>query len=221
MKPYQHKVVAIDGPSGAGKSTVSRLLAKRLGFQFLDTGSLYRAIGLYLLEKGLYEESRDDEIRDVLKDLKLSYREDKVYISRVDYSELIRTPKAGHYASVFSAKKSVRNYLLDLQREFATKMDLVAEGRDMTTVVFPDAWKKFYLDASQQKRAERRYDQMKEFGKPISYEDAIKDIVERDKRDMNRLIAPLKIADDAIYIDSTYLSIQEVVETMLSYCNSR
>lgn len=219
MKSHKYKVVAIDGPSGAGKSTISRLLAREIGFQFLDTGSLYRAIGLFLLDKGLNPQSSDDEIEDALKDLVLVYREDKIYVNNFDYSQNIRTPHAGNYASIFSARKPVRDYLFDLQRDFLKKMDIVAEGRDMTTVVFPEAWKKFYLDASQEKRAERRYSQMLEMGKVISFDEALKDIVERDKRDMNRSIAPLRIAEDAIYIDSTALTIKQVVDTMLSHCN--
>ncbi|HIJ59606.1 MAG TPA: (d)CMP kinase [Nitrospirae bacterium] len=214
-----YKVVAIDGPSGSGKSTISRLLAKALGFQFLDTGSLYRAVGLYLLECGLNELSTDEEINLALQDLDLKYQEDKVYVKGVDYSQLIRTPQAGHYASVFSAKRAVRDYLLDLQKDFSKKMDLVAEGRDMTTVVFPSAWIKFYLDASQQKRAERRYLQLIEIGKKVSFDEAFKDIVQRDDRDMNRAIAPLKIAKDAIYIDTSFLSVQDVINKMLYYCN--
>lgn len=218
------KVIAIDGPSGAGKSTISKLLAERLGFRFLDTGALYRAAGLYLIETGLNEDSLDEEILSALSKIKIAFVDDDVCILDSsskkgfcgfsfcrDVSESIRTPKAGHYASVFSARKPVREFLLDTQREAALSHDIVAEGRDMTTVVFPDAWKKFYLDASEKERADRRYKQLRAKGLNITLQEAIEDVRERDIRDMSRDIAPLKIAKDAIYIDTTSMSPEEII----------
>jgi len=222
------KVIAIDGPSGSGKSTISRLIAERLGFQFLDTGALYRATALHLRRRGLKENSSDEEIANALKGVEIVFINGKVFLkdaSRIthhalrsygeDVSEEIRTTEAGHYASVFSAKKAVRDFLLDLQRDASVYNDIVAEGRDMTTVVFPNAWKKFFLDASEEGRARRRYLQLKEKGMDITMEEALRDVQERDKRDCSRDIAPLKRADDAIYIDTTDMSLNAVVDKVL------
>ncbi len=210
------RVIAIDGPSGAGKSTIAKRLAEILGFHFLDTGSLYRAVGLYLKDTGFGDNAPDDELVKALGSMSVRYEDGAVYVNGEDYSLRIRTPEAGHYASVFSARRPVRDFLLDIQRGFAEEFDLVAEGRDMTTVVFPNAWRKFYLDASEESRALRRHQQMKELGKPISYEDAIKDVRERDQRDKNRDIAPLRVTEDAVYIDTTDISIEVVIERVLT-----
>lgn len=209
------RVIAIDGPSGAGKSTISRLVAERLGFQFLDTGALYRAIALHLRRKGLKEDSSDEEIANALKGVEIVFTDGKVFLKGEDVSKEIRTTEAGHYASVFSAKKAVRDFLLQNQRDAASENDIVAEGRDMTTVVFPSAWKKFFLDASEEGRAKRRYLQLKEKGMEITMEDALRDVQERDKRDSSRDIAPLKRADDAIYIDTTDLDLEDVLKKVL------
>lgn len=222
------KVIAIDGPSGAGKGTVSRLLAERIGFQYLDTGALYRAVALYLIRIGIKPDCSDDEIATALTDIKVFFINGRVFLSKSsgenkdfieDVSDAIRTTDIGHYASVFSAKKSVRDFLLQIQRDAAIKNNIVAEGRDMTTVVFPDAWKKFYIDATKEERARRRFIQLKEKGIAITMEDALRDIIDRDKRDSSRDIAPLKKADEAIYIDTTNLNIYEVVEEMLKEIN--
>jgi cytidylate kinase len=209
------KVIAIDGPSGAGKSTISKLIAKKLGFQFLDTGALYRAAALHLTRRGIKPDSSDDEIINALKDVVIALNGERVFLNSEDVSDSIRTTEAGHYASVFSAKKAVRDFLLQVQRDAARYSDIVAEGRDMTTVVFPDARKKFYLDASAEVRAKRRYNQLKEKGIEITMDEALKDVMERDERDSKRDIAPLRKADDAVYIDTTHLSLNEVIKKIL------
>lgn len=209
------RVIAIDGPSGAGKSTVSKIIAERLGFQFLDTGALYRATALHLRRKGIEPESSDSEIHKALNGVTINFKNGRVFLNGEDVSEEIRTTEAGHYASVFSAKKAVRDFLLQIQRDAALENDIVAEGRDMTTVVFPNAWKKFFLDASEQGRAKRRYLQLKEKGMDITMQEALRDVMERDKRDSSRDIAPLKRADDAIYIDTTDLNLEEVLKKVL------
>jgi len=209
------RVIAIDGPSGAGKSTISRLVAERLGFQFLDTGALYRATALHLRRKAIEPESHDIEILDALNGVTINFKNGRVFLNGEDVSEEIRTTEAGHYASVFSAKKAVRDFLLQIQRDAAIENDIVAEGRDMTTVVFPSAWKKFFLDASEEGRAKRRYLQLKEKGMGITMEEALRDVQERDKRDSSRDIAPLKRADDAIYIDTTDLNLEDVLKKVL------
>ncbi|MBI5211990.1 MAG: (d)CMP kinase [Nitrospirae bacterium] len=222
------RVIAIDGPSGAGKSTVSKLIAERLGFEFLDTGALYRAAALHLRRKGLDENNTDDDIKRALNGISVFFKEGRVYLKEnselypgEDVSEAIRTTEAGHYASVFSARKAVRDFLFQVQRDAAIRSDIVAEGRDMTTVVFPDAWKKFYLDASEEGRAKRRYLQLKEKGIEITMEEALRDVRERDERDSKRDIAPLKKADDAVCIDTTDLSLNEVIEKILKAIGDR
>jgi len=209
------RVIAIDGPAGAGKSTVSLMLAKRLGFQLLDTGALYRAVGLYLRGLGVGHDVSDEELERVLGGAVVGFENGKIVLNGGDVSAAIRTVEAGNDASVFSARKPVRAHLLQLQRDAGAQNDIVAEGRDMTTVVFPHAWRKFYLDASETGRAARRLRQMQEKGTPISSEDALRDIRERDIRDSGREIAPLRRADDAVYIDSTELTVEEVIGHIL------
>lgn len=209
------KVIAIDGPSGSGKSSVSKIIAERLGFQFLDTGALYRAAALHLKRKGLDENNTDADILKALDGVVINFKNGRVFLNDEDVSEEIRTTEAGHYASVFSARKAVRDFLFHIQRHAAIENDIVAEGRDMTTVVFPDAWKRFFLDASLEERAKRRYNQLKEKGINITMQDALMDVRERDIRDCSRDIAPLKRADDVIYIDTTDLSFDEVIKVML------
>ena len=186
-----------------------------MGFQFLDTGALYRAAALYLRQRSIVPESPDEDILRVIGDAVITLDGKSVFLNDEDVSEAIRTTEAGHYASVFSARKVVRDFLFQIQRDAAVSNDIVAEGRDMTTVVFPDAWKKFFLDASEEGRAKRRYLQLKEKGVEIAIEEAIRDIRERDVRDSSRDVAPLKRADDAIYIDTTHVGLEEVVERIL------
>lgn len=209
------KVIAIDGPSGSGKSTISKRLAEQLGFQFLDTGALYRAIALHLRNADLTPESSEAEISSSLEGVTVLFKNGKVLLSGRDVSDAIRTTEAGHYASVFSARPTVRDFLLQVQRDAALYDDIVAEGRDMTTVVFPGAWRKFYLDASLESRARRRYLQLKKMGTPVTIEEAMDDVGKRDVRDSQREIAPLKLAEDAIYIDTTNMSLDEVAATIL------
>ncbi len=209
------KVVAIDGPSGAGKSSVSQMVAKRLGYQYLDTGALYRALALHLTRKGIRAEASEAEILHAIGDAEIQLQGEKVFLNGVDVSDSIRTPEAGHYASVFSARKSVRDHLFVVQKKAGQDCDIVAEGRDMTTVVFPDAFVKVYLDASEEGRAKRRYFQLSSKGMPITMEEALRDVRERDFRDKNRDIAPLRRAEDAAYIDTTDMSIDDVVDAIV------
>ncbi|MBI5076382.1 MAG: (d)CMP kinase [Nitrospirae bacterium] len=211
-----NRVIAIDGPSGAGKSTIARLLAQDLGYEYLDTGALYRAVALGLLHRGLNEETGDTEIAAALDHIDVSFRKGRVFLNHKDISQEIRSPEASHFASVFSARRLVRELLLDIQREALHHADLVAEGRDMTTVVFPYADKKFYLDASAEERAERRTLEMQAKGYEVSKEKIRLDILERDARDSGRDLAPLRIADDAVVIDSTGMSVQDVFQKILS-----
>jgi len=191
---------------------VSKLVAKRLGFQYLDTGALYRALALRLVRMGKKADDPEQEISAAIQNASVRFDGDRVFLDDEDVSGAIRTPEAGHYASVFSARKSVRDYLLKIQRDAGRDQDIVVEGRDMTTVVFPEANVKIYLDASVEERARRRYLQLKAKGMPVTMDEAIADVKERDFRDSNRDIAPLKKAGDALLVDTTEMSIDDVVE---------
>ncbi len=211
------KVIAIDGPTGAGKSTIAKLVAKKLGFNYLDTGSLYRAIALALRNRGVNPEDSDERLMKVLRGTIIRYTDMKVFLHGKDISEEIRSKEIDHYSSAFSTRKIVRDFLFDIQRNSASTCNIVVEGRDTTTVIFPKAWKKIYLDASLEERAKRRYQQYKNKGMHISIEESIRDVMERDRRDSNRDIAPLKKAADAFAIDSSNLSIEQVQEKILEY----
>lgn len=191
---------------------MSKLVAKRLGFQYLDTGALYRALALRLVRMGKKADDPEQEISAAIQNASVRFDGDRVFLDDEDVSGAIRTPEAGHYASVFSARKSVRDYLLKIQRDAGRDQDIVVEGRDMTTVVFPEANVKIYLDASVEERARRRYLQLKAKGMPVTMDEAIADVKERDFRDSNRDIAPLKKAGDALLVDTTEMSIDDVVE---------
>ncbi len=147
--------------------------------------------------------------------MSIEFRDGRVFVNGEDLSELIRSPEAGIAASTFSARRPVRDFLLLVQRNAALHADIVAEGRDMTTVVFPGAWKKFYLDASEEGRARRRYRQLREMGMEIAMEEALRDVRVRDEKDSSRDLAPLKRADDAIYVDTSEMSLEEVLERMM------
>jgi cytidylate kinase len=214
------KFIAIDGPSGAGKSTIARSLAGRLGFGYLDTGAIYRAIALFFLEQGITPEGEDGLLLKALGSSGIRFSGGKVFLGARDVSGEIRTPEVGHYSSVFSARKVVRDFLLTVQREAASGQDVVVEGRDTTTVVFPDAWKKFYMDASPEERTRRRYLQLKEMGLAVAEGDAARDVAGRDERDRNRGIAPLVKAEDAIIIDTTDKNTDEVLEKIIEIVRS-
>ncbi|MBF0458572.1 MAG: (d)CMP kinase [Nitrospirae bacterium] len=214
-------MIAIDGPAGAGKSTVARALAVNIGFDYLDTGALYRAAALKLVQAGLNEGADDDLLSSVLRRTLIEFKNGVVFLDGKDVSEEIRTPEAGHYSSVFSARKPVRDYLLEIQRNAGGtngSSGIVAEGRDMATVVFPDALKKFYITADEHTRAQRRHAQLSEKNPDVTRENARLDIAARDERDTTRAIAPLTRAADAIEIDTTNLSIEETILKMLKEC---
>ena len=214
------KVIAIDGPSGAGKSTIARILAERLGFVYLDTGALYRAVALFFLIKGIKPDDSDAVLAEALKSAEILFDREKVMLNGKDISPDIRTPEVGHYSSVFSARKVVRDFLLGVQRKASLGHDLVVEGRDTATVIFPDARKKFYVDASVAERAKRRFRQLKEIGIDVTQEKAERDVMDRDARDQGRAIAPLTKAKDAIILDTTDRSIEQILETILDIVRS-
>jgi cytidylate kinase len=211
------QVIAIDGPSGSGKTTIAKLIAKELGFNYLDTGALYRAVAIALRANKVEPDDGDDKLKAVLERTDVSFRDGKVYLNGRDVSGEIRSREVDHFSSVFSARGVVRAFLLDAQRNAAVHDEVVVEGRDTTTVVFPDSKKKIFLDASIEERAKRRYLQYKGKGLDISMDEAIKSIIERDQRDASRDIAPLKKAADALLVDSSSLSIDEVREKIIDF----
>ena len=213
--------VAIDGPAGAGKSTVAKRVAKELGFIYVDTGAMYRALAVFFLKKGLKPEDTK-EISEVCKEAQVSigYEDgtQQVYLNGENVTSLLRTEEVGNMASVSSAIKEVRAQLLELQRELARTKDVVMDGRDIGTNILPNADVKVYLTASVETRAKRRYLELQEKGVPCNFQEIAHDIEERDTRDMNREIAPLKQAEDAILVDSSNMTIDEVVEKIKSLC---
>ena len=216
-------IVTIDGPSGAGKSTISKLLAAKLHFTYLDTGAMYRAVGLQVERSGLdleAEKSREKLVKllDIL-DMALAPGEEgqetRVFLHGEDVSDAIRTPEMAMVASRVSAEPEVRKKLTEMQRALGNKGAIVAEGRDMGTIVFPDAKYKFFLDATPAERAQRRQKQLLEQGQRFEYEELLAQIRKRDRDDSSRSLAPLKPAPDAVVIDSSEMSIDEVVSFML------
>lgn len=210
--------IAIDGPAGAGKSTLSRTMAKKLGFMYVDTGALYRTIGLKFLRLGFDTELNCDVaevLKDTVADIRFIENEQRVFLDGEDVSEKIRTAEASMMASAVSARPEVRAYLLDKQRELAKNNNVVMDGRDIGTVVLPDATLKIYLTASAEDRAMRRYKEMLEKGMTAQYDDVLADIIKRDYNDMHRDIAPLKQAQDAVLADTTGYEFEQSLELLL------
>ncbi len=216
--------IAIDGPAGAGKSTVARTAAERLGFIYVDTGALYRTVGLYSIRKGLdtkNAESVESTLRDI--DIKLAFEngEQKVYLNGEDVSSDIRTPEASMGASNVSSIPSVRAFLFDLQKNIAKENDCLMDGRDIGTVVLPNADVKIFLTASPEVRAKRRYDELIKKGAEVKFDDVLDDLKKRDYQDSHREIAPLKVADDAQVIDTGSFDFEQSVAAVLNAVNNK
>lgn len=216
--------IAIDGPAGAGKSTIAKLAAKGLGFLYVDTGAMYRAIGLYLLENEVdyNEESQLLEALDKIN-IEIKYVDgvQRVILNDRDVSEAIRREEVGQAASTTSALKPVRAKLLDLQRDIAAKNDVIMDGRDIGTNILPNAELKIYLTASVEVRAQRRYKELVEKGETPDLEEVKKGIEQRDYQDMNRDIAPLRQAEDAVLVDTSDMTIDEVVARITELAEER
>ncbi len=213
--------IAIDGPAGAGKSSIAKALSKKLGFVYIDTGAMYRAVALFFLENGIKDGSENeiDKLLDKL-DINIKYTdgEQRVFLNNVDVSDKLRQEEIGKLASRFSALKSVREKLVALQRKLAKKENVIMDGRDIGTVVLPNADLKIYLSAGSKVRAKRRYLELieKGFDKTALDEKAIEnEIIKRDEADMNREISPLKKAEDAYYMDTSDMTFDEVVSKIL------
>lgn len=217
-------VIAVDGPGGAGKGELTRRLAQMLDFDLLDSGAIYRVLGYAVRKAGLALFDEESVVQEAkLLNLSFECMDDGVHVllGGEDVSSAIRTEEAGSNASKVAAYPSVRLALLDRQREFLHEPGLVADGRDMGTVVFPKAQVKIFLDASSEVRAKRRCLQLEANNKPADYETILKEIQERDDRDRNRPVAPLKPAEDAFIIDSSDMDIETVVKTAVDYIKSK
>lgn len=210
--------IAIDGPAGAGKSSIAKLVSKELGYIYVDTGALYRTVGLYSIRKGI--DTKDAEaVTATLKDIevKLGFVDgaQHVFLNGEDVSDAIRTPEASMGASNVSAIPAVRTFLFDLQRDIAKNNNCIMDGRDIGTVVLPDAQIKLFLTASPEARAERRYKELIEKGEKVDFQDVLDDINKRDYQDSHREIAPLKQAEDALLVDNSGCNLEEGVALVM------
>lgn len=210
--------VAIDGPAGAGKSTIAKAAAKELGFIYVDTGALYRAVAYNAVKTGAIDD--EQKIIDMLDSTKVELKYvngvQAVYLNGEDVSALIRTPEISMGASKVSAIPQVRAFLLNLQREIASTNNVIMDGRDIATVVLPNADVKIFLFASPECRAERRYKELIEKGESVSFDDVLKDVNQRDYQDSHREIAPLKPSDDSIMADTSELTLQESIDLIVN-----
>ena len=216
--------IAIDGPAGAGKSTIAKMVSKKLNCIYVDTGAMYRAVALFFIKNGIASDDEKriaKEIEDIQVDIQFEAGDQKVLLNGKDVTEEIRAERVGNWASEISKYTLVREYLVKMQREVATKQDVVMDGRDIGTVVLPQANVKIYLTASSKVRAMRRYNELTQKGVFCDIHDIEQGIMERDAQDMNREISPLRQAKDAILIDSSNMTIDEVVEKIVSLARER
>lgn len=216
--------IAIDGPAGAGKSTIAKMVAKKLGFIYVDTGAMYRAIALYFLRKEV-EASDEAAVAEAVKGAGITIRyqdgAQQVLLNGEDVSGQIRTEEVGNMASASSVYPAVRAHLLELQRGLAAENNVIMDGRDIGTCILPDAETKIFLTASPHVRAVRRYKELTEKGIACNLQEIEQDIAERDERDMNREIAPLKAAEDAVLLDSSDMTIEQVVQAIIDAAYAR
>ena len=211
--------VAIDGPSGAGKSTIAKAAAKQLGLIYVDTGALYRTVG-YAMARENVNLSDEEALKQALSKIEVTFSYDaqgtqRVFLNGEDVSEKIRTPEMSMMASKVSALGKVREFLFDLQRDTAKRQSVVMDGRDIGTVVLPDANVKIFLTASPETRAKRRYQELVEKGEQVTYEDVLKDVIQRDYNDSHREIAPLKQAEDAVLLDTSEYTLEQSIAAVI------
>lgn len=207
-------IIAIDGPSGAGKSTIAKMLSVKLNFEFIDTGAMYRAIAYKLVKDN--EEISDENIIKVLENTEVDYNNNNVYLDGENVEPYIRNELISKKASEISKLQVVRDRLVNIQRKIASKKNIVMDGRDIATVVFPNADYKFFITASAEVRAKRRFDELKQKGQNVTLKEIINDVNSRDHNDTTRKNSPLKIAEDAIVIDTSEMSIEDVINSILN-----
>lgn len=205
--------IAIDGPAGSGKSTIAKKVAKTLGIEYIDTGAMYRALAFYMNENNLSLQ----ELKNEMDLINIEFKKERTFINGKDISDFIRTNEISSLASKVSKDKEIREKLVDLQRKLADKVSCVMEGRDITSVVLKDAEYKFYLDANPMVRAKRRLNDLKGKDSKITLDELIAEIEERDKRDKTRENSPLQITKDSNYIDTSEMTVEDVVNKILSY----
>ena len=217
--------VAIDGPAGAGKSTIAKAAAARFGFIYVDTGAIYRTVGLAARRAGVDAQDTDDVLALLPSlSIRFDYGPDgtqRMFLGKEDVSGLIRTPEISMYASAVSAIPGVRAFLMDMQRDMAKTSSVVMDGRDIGTVVLPDAGLKVFLTASAEARARRRFIELQQKGDPATFEEVLADMLVRDENDTTRAAAPLKAADDAVIVDTTALTLEESIERVCGLIRER
>ena len=214
--------IAIDGPAGAGKSTIAKLIAKKKGYIYIDTGAMYRAMALYFIEAGIGAEEQDKisaAVQDANVTITYENGEQNVWLNGRNVNGLIRTEEVGKMASASSGNKEVRRKLVELQQALARKESVVMDGRDIGTCVLPDADVKVYLTADSHVRAVRRYEELQAKGQDCDLETIEKDIIDRDYQDMHRDISPLRQAEDAVLLDSSHMTIEEVAQAIIGMCD--
>lgn len=214
--------IAIDGPAGAGKSTIAKACAAKLGYVYVDTGAMYRSIALYMIEHGIDvsdENLVSSNVSSVSLDISYADGEQRIFLNKIDVTGKIRTPEVSVAASAVSAYKKVRESLLYMQRDIAAKENVIMDGRDIGTTILPNADIKIYLTASADVRGNRRYKELIEKGMKVDLESVINDVKKRDEADLTRAVSPLRMASDAILIDSSDMTIDQVVDKIVNYVN--
>ena len=217
-------IIAIDGHSGCGKSTTSRLLAKNLNFKYLDSGAMYRAVTLYFVNKGVSQNDTKkikDELNNIIIDFKYVEDNQHIFLNDQDVENEIRSDEISNQVSFFSSNSSIREFLVNKQKTFGINKNIVVEGRDITTVVFPDAEIKVFMTADIQVRAKRRFNEMKSKNPDITYSDVIKNLEDRDIQDSTRKDSPLMVADDAFILDTSDLEINDQVDKIINFKNNK
>ena len=217
-------IIAIDGHSGCGKSTTSRLLAKNLNFKYLDSGAMYRAVTLYFVNKGVFQNDTKkikDELNNIIIDFKYVEDNQHIFLNDQDVENEIRSDEISNQVSLFSSNSSIRKFLVNKQKTFGINKNIVVEGRDITTVVFPDAEIKVFMTADIQVRAKRRFNEMKSKNPDITYSDVIKNLEDRDIQDSTRKDSPLMVADDAFILDTSDLEINDQVDKIINFISNK
>ena len=208
-------IIAIDGPSGAGKSTVAKLLSKELGFEYIDTGAMYRALAYKAYQQNI--DINENDIEEMLKTTNITYYDNQIYLDGENIAKQIREEVISKASSKISALKNVREKMVELQRKIAADKNVILDGRDIGTIVFPNADYKFFITASMEERAKRRFEQLKASNIEADYKIVLQDIIKRDENDSTRQFSPLRMAEDALLIDTTNLDIQSVIKTIAQY----